>query len=183
VVTQVGAFAAEQCLIAAGAWSGALLNHLGLTIPVEPVKGQILLVRAAPDLVRRIVLSDNHYIIPRNDGHILIGSTLEHAGYDKQITERAAGELRDFATSIVPALGTAPTEMQWAGLRPGSPEGIPYIGPVPGAEGVFLCTGHYRNGFVMAPASARLVVDLMLGREPGLDPAPYRVPEQQAGFI
>lgn len=178
VITSAGPVAAEQCLVAAGAWSGELLAQLGVTLAIKPMKGQILLLRAAPDLVRRIVLSGRRYIVPRSDGHVLIGSTLENTGYEKQITEDAARGLHDFAAGVIPALGAAPREMQWAGLRPGSPEGIPYIGPVPGADGMFLCTGHYRNGFAMAPASARLVVDLMLGREPGIDPSPYTVPTQ-----
>lgn len=164
---------ADRCIITAGAWSGKLLSGLGLDIPVKPIRGQMLVFRENPAGLERIVLKDNRYLIPRRDGRILVGSTLEDVGFDNSTTESAAVELRQAAVSIMPALASADVELQWAGLRPGSPDSIPYIGAHPDIKGLFACTGHFRNGFVLGPASARLLADLFLDRPPLVDPAPY----------
>ena len=168
-----GEFLARQVVIAAGAWSANLLEPLGFRLPVEPVKGQMILYKQEPGYLDSIVLASRRYAIPRRDGHILVGSTLEHVGFDKTPTSDALASLRKTAEELLPALADAPVVGHWAGLRPGSPEGIPFIGEVPGVEGLWLNCGHYRNGLVMAPASCRLLVDLMLGRAPIVDPAPY----------
>lgn len=164
---------ADRVVVAAGAWSGELLAPLGISLPVEPVKGQMILYKCAEDFLPSMVLAKGRYAIPRRDGHILVGSTLEHAGFDKTPTPEALASLRASAVELLPALADAEVVRQWAGLRPGSPEGIPYIGPVPGFDGLWLNCGHYRNGLVLAPASCRLLADLLLGREPIIDPAPY----------
>lgn len=163
----------DRCIITAGAWSGDMLAGLGLDIPVKPIRGQMLVFRDNPAGLERIVLKDSHYLIPRRDGRILVGSTLEDVGFDNSTTESAAIELRHAALSIMPALVNAEVELQWAGLRPGSPDGIPHIGQHPEIKGLFACTGHFRNGFVLGPASARLLVDLLLDRPTLVDPAPY----------
>lgn len=174
--TAGGLIPAEHCLVATGAWSADLLDVSGKKLPIEPVRGQIMLLRGQPGLVERIVLKDSHYLIPRKDGRILVGSTLEYVGFDKSTTVQAREELTAAAEAIVPGITSqCEFETQWAGLRPGSPEGIPYIGGVPGVSGLFASGGHFRNGFVLAPASARLGADLVLGREPLLDPAPYQL--------
>ncbi|MNR09214.1 Glycine oxidase [compost metagenome] len=160
-------------VLTAGAWSGDLLRPLGLELPVEPVKGQMILYKCAEDFLPSMVLAKGRYAIPRRDGHILVGSTLEHAGYDKTPTGEALESLKASAVELLPALADATPVAHWAGLRPGSPEGIPYIGEVPGYAGLWLNCGHYRNGLVLAPASCQLFADLLLGREPIIDPAPY----------
>ncbi|WP_236210046.1 glycine oxidase ThiO [Metapseudomonas otitidis] len=163
----------DKILITAGAWSGELLATLGLSLPVEPVKGQMILYKCEPDFLPSMVLAKGRYAIPRRDGHILVGSTLEHEGFDKTPTDVARESLQASAEELIPALAKQPIVGHWAGLRPGSPDGIPFIGPVPGFEGLWLNCGHYRNGLVLAPASCRLLADLMLGREPIVDPTPY----------
>ncbi|MBL1309312.1 MULTISPECIES: glycine oxidase ThiO [Pseudomonas] len=173
VNTAAGPIFGEQVVLAAGAWSGELLGKLGLSLPVEPVKGQMILYKCAPDFLSRMVLAKGRYAIPRRDGHILIGSTLEHEGFDKTPTESALESLRASAVELIPALAEAEVVGHWAGLRPGSPEGIPYIGEVPGFKGLWLNCGHYRNGLVLAPASCQLFADLLLKRTPIIDPAPY----------
>lgn len=173
VQTSLGEIRGDQVVLAAGAWSGDLLKSLGLALPVEPVKGQMILYKCASDFLSCMVLAKGRYAIPRRDGHILIGSTLEHEGFDKTPTSSALESLKASAIELIPALAQAEVVGHWAGLRPGSPEGIPYIGPVPGLEGLWLNCGHYRNGLVLAPASCQLFTDLMLGREPIIDPAPY----------
>ncbi|MGH8383164.1 glycine oxidase ThiO [Pseudomonas sp.] len=173
VETVGGTIAGNRVVLTAGAWSGDLLRPLGLELPVEPVKGQMILFKCAEDFLPSMVLAKGRYAIPRRDGHILVGSTLEHAGYDKTPTAEALESLKASAIELLPALAEATPVGHWAGLRPGSPEGIPYIGAVPGWEGLWLNCGHYRNGLVLAPASCQLFADLLLGREPIIDPRPY----------
>jgi len=173
VSTAEGELAADEVVLSAGAWSGELLRYLGLELPVEPVKGQMILFKCAEDFLPSMVLAKGRYAIPRRDGHILVGSTLEHAGYDKTPTDEALASLKASAVDLLPGLKGAHVVAHWAGLRPGSPEGVPFIGPVPGFEGLWLNCGHYRNGLVLAPASCQLLADLLNGAEPIIDPAPY----------
>lgn len=173
VTTSGGEVRAGRVVLAAGAWSGELMANLGLALPVEPVKGQMILYKCAEDFLPSMVLAEGRYAIPRKDGHILIGSTLEHARFDKTPTADALRSLKASAEALLPDLAQAEVVGHWAGLRPGSPEGIPYIGEVPGFPGLWLNCGHYRNGLVLAPASCRLLADLLLGREPIVDPTPY----------
>ncbi|WP_296277639.1 glycine oxidase ThiO [Pseudomonas sp. UBA7530] len=173
VTTADGEIRADRVLLAAGAWSGELLETLGLELPVEPVKGQMILYKCAEDFLPSMVLAKGRYAIPRRDGHILVGSTLEYAGFDKTPTDTALDSLKASAEELLPALKGAEVVGHWAGLRPGSPEGIPFIGELPSHPGLWLNCGHFRNGLVLAPASCQLLVDLMLGREPIIDPAPY----------
>jgi glycine oxidase len=98
---------------------------------------------------------------------------VEYVDFDKSTTAEALKELRDIAYVLVPALKPLPIKSQWAGLRPGSPQGIPYIGEHSKLKGLYVNAGHFRNGIVTGPASARLLADILLGREPILDPAPY----------
>lgn len=173
VNTATGQVLGDQVVLAAGAWSGQLLGTLGLGLPVEPVKGQMILYKCASDFLSSMVLAKGRYAIPRRDGHILIGSTLEHEGFDKTPTDIALESLKASAVELIPALADAEVVGHWAGLRPGSPEGIPFIGEVPGFKGLWLNCGHYRNGLVLAPASCQLFADLLLARAPIIDPAPY----------
>ncbi|WGL62190.1 glycine oxidase ThiO [Pseudomonas sp. CW003PS] len=173
VTTADGEIRADRVVLAAGAWSGELLRTLGLQLPVEPVKGQMILYKCAEDFLPSMVLAKGRYAIPRRDGHILIGSTLEYAGFDKTPTDNALESLKASAEELLPALKGAEVVGHWAGLRPGSPEGIPFIGELPEHPGLWLNCGHFRNGLVLAPASCQLLADLMLGREPIIDPAPY----------
>lgn len=173
--THEGLVTAESVVVCGGAWSGSLLKQLGYELAIKPVRGQMLLYRAEPGLLSQIVLSEGYYLIPRRDGRILVGSTLEDVGFDKSTTEEARDKLRREAERILPALKTRELERQWAGLRPGTKEGIPYIGAVPGFGGLFVNAGQYRNGVVTGLASARLVRNLMLGEETILPPRPYRL--------
>jgi len=173
VETSQGPFEADAIAVCAGAWSGDLLGPLGQRPDIRPVKGQMILFRAEPGAVRTIHLAEDRYAIPRRDGRVLFGSTLEHTDFDKAVTEAARDELWRMATARFPVLRDAEVERHWAGLRPFSPSGIPYIGRHPSLENLFVNAGHFRNGIVLGPASARLAADLILGRAPAVDPAPY----------
>jgi glycine oxidase len=173
VRTPKGEILADQVVICTGAWTAKLLEQLGSMPEIEPVRGQMILFLAHPGQINHVTLHQERYVIPRRDGHVLIGSTLEHTGFVKATTAEAKEALYRSAVELFPILKRTPIEDHWSGLRPGSPSGIPYIGAYPGIEGIYLNAGHYRNGVVTGPASARLVADLMLGREPIIDPAPY----------
>jgi len=167
--TEQSSLRAGRYIVCAGAWSGQLLSNPAIT----PVKGQMLLFETPERLLDRIVLYKGRYLIPRRDNHLLVGSTLEHCGFDKQVTEQAMHSLLQSAYEILPALAELPVKRQWAGLRPAAVDGIPCIGQVPGFTNLYVNAGHYRNGLVLAPASARLLADLLLERNPVIDPAPY----------
>lgn len=173
VETTRGRVPVRTLVVAGGAWTGQLLASTGWTLPIEPVRGQMILFQAEPGTLRHMVLASGHYLIPRRDGRTLAGSTLEYTGFDKTPTAEAQARLQQFATDLVPALARAPIEHHWAGLRPGSPAGIPAIGRHPVLRNLFINTGHFRNGVVMGPASAQLLADLLLGQEPILPPSQY----------
>ena len=133
----------------------------------------MMLFKAVQGLVDRVVLKNGRYVIPRSDGRVLVGSTMERIGFEKRTTEDAAKSLNATAIDIIPALQEYPVEHHWSGLRPGSPEGIPFIGAVPELENLYVNAGQFRNGLVLAPASTRLLADIMLQREPIIDQTPY----------
>ena len=175
VRTAAGEYHADRVVITAGAWSAQLLRETGLDLPVKPVRGQMVQFQAPPGLLKHIVLYQNHYLIPRLDGLILAGSTMEYTGFEKETTTEARDELTRAAYALVPALSECELLRQWAGLRPGSPEGVPFIGEHPGIHGLFVNAGHFRNGVVMAPASAQLLLELMQ-KQPGFtDTSPYAI--------
>ncbi|MBS3965355.1 MAG: FAD-dependent oxidoreductase [Methylomonas sp.] len=167
----------SHLIVCAGAWTAPVLQHCLPGSPwapaVAPVRGQMLLFDAEPDTLACMVLDGAHYLIPRRDGKILAGSSVEHTGFDKRTTTDIRQHLEHFATRLLPALQHYPISHHWAGLRPGSPQGIPSIGFHPDFDNLSVNVGHFRNGLVMGPASARLLADLILKRPPLLDPAPY----------
>ncbi|MDD3517458.1 MAG: glycine oxidase ThiO [Chromatiales bacterium] len=181
VETPAGPILAERVIVAGGAWSGPLFPMQGGALPVAPVRGQMILFRAEPGVVQRVTLWRERYVIPRKDGRVLAGSTLEYVGFEKNATDEAVESLRQAAFEVIPALERFPVEQHWAGLRPGSPDGIPYIGAHPTIPGLFINAGHFRNGLVMSLASAQLGTELVLGETPCLDPAPYSPLRFRAG--
>jgi glycine oxidase len=172
VRTKQETFFADKIIIASGAWS-AQFNATEKSVNVIPVKGQMIMYKGEPDLVKRIVLSEGHYIIPRKDGRILAGSTLEKIGFDKTISASAFDELHKAAVALVPLLAGLTVERQWAGLRPGTEKGIPYICQHDEVDGLYIHAGHFRNGIVLGAASAELMADIVLDREPWCDVRPY----------
>jgi glycine oxidase len=176
VRTHTETLLAGGVIVTAGAWTADLLGSLAADWQIVPVRGQMLLFHAAPGQVRHIVLQGGHYLVPRRDGRVLAGSTMEYVGFDKSTTPQAYDELHAAAVALIPALAQCPVEQHWAGLRPGSAQGIPLIGPHPQRRGLYVNAGHFRNGVVTGPASARLLADLIFGRKPCVDPAPYSVP-------
>jgi glycine oxidase len=168
-------YPADVVVICAGAWSAQLLGNLDIEVPIRPMRGQMILYQTTPGQIQHITLSEGRYVIPRRDGRVLAGSTLEDVGFDKSTTEQALADLRAAAERLFPFLENAPIERHWSGLRPEGPQGIPYICTIPGVHGLYLNAGHFRNGVVLGPASARLLADIVMEREPILDKQPYSV--------
>lgn len=152
-------YPAKIGIVAAGAWSSQLVADTRLF----PVKGQMLLLRGEPGLLKHILLYKGHYVIPRADGQILVGSTVEHAGFDVTTDANVQQKLQACAAELVPALGRLPMVLHWAGLRPATDDDVPFVGSVPGSSGLYINAGHYRNGVVTAPASAALLTRLITG--------------------
>lgn len=153
--------AAATYVLAAGAWSAALADLLGVATPVQPVRGQMLLIRAGLSSLPHILLQGDRYLIPRRDGRIVVGSTVEYCGFDAGTTGEAASELLRFAQGLVPGLSVADIEAQWSGLRPMAPGGVPLIGRLGRFDNVWQNCGHYRNGITLAPASAEWLLRQM----------------------
>ncbi len=177
LTTTQGKLPVNQVIISTGAWTRQLSqkllpSHL-LTPNISPVKGQMLLYDALPDTLPHMILDNDRYLIPRKDGKILAGSSVEHMKFDKSTSHHIKTKLNTFATELFPALKKYPVIHHWAGLRPGTNQGIPYIGRHPVIKNLNVNAGHFRNGLTMAPASARLMTDLILNRQPDIDPSPY----------
>lgn len=171
-------FQAEHFVICSGAWTRLLHDFLGTdtVLPIRPVRGQMLLYRLEPGALPCIVMAGGRYVIPRRDGHVLCGSTIEETGFDKSTTASAHDSLRNSAEKLWPELARHEPVGHWAGLRPGAPNGIPFIGRVPACANLWVNAGQFRNGLVLAPASARLLADQLLGRSSTVDPRPYQLP-------
>jgi glycine oxidase len=169
------AVVAERFVVAAGAWTGLLGRWFGLTIDTRPIRGQILLLRPGPPLPRAILNLELDYLLAREDGRVLVGSTLEDAGFAASTTPEAVDRLLGLAGRLIPTLRAAAVERTWAGLRPGSLDGRPFIGPVPDLTNAFVAAGHFRAGIHQAPGTAVVVADLLEGRRPPVPIDPFAV--------
>jgi glycine oxidase len=160
VETTAGRFDADLVIVAAGSWSNFVD---GFAIPVEPVKGQMLMLELTSPLFRRVLRSERCYVVPRVDGRVLIGATMERVGFDKSVSASDVGVLLEAAREIAPSLSGALGGEAWAGLRPATPDGLPAIGVV--EAGLVAATGHFRNGILLAPVTAEIVTRLVTGGE------------------
>jgi glycine oxidase len=156
---------------ALGAWSATLAGD-PQPPPVEPVRGQILAFDAPADALGHVACTARGYIVPRAGGRVLAGSTLERAGFAKEVTAEGLRAVRRIAAEIAPLLADVPVAESWAGLRPGTPDGLPIIGPG-GVPGLFHATGLYRNGILLGPLVGEAVARLALGGAPEVDFAPF----------
>jgi glycine oxidase len=173
VETPTGRKRAGQFVVASGAWSGRLLAEAGCGAAVRPLRGQIVLLNAQPSPIGHVINVGPRYLVPRGDGRVLLGATEEDVGFEKQTTAGAVGALMNFACELVPALAEAAFERAWAGLRPQSADGLPYLGRVEPALNLYVATGHFRAGLQLSCVTARLMTQLILGRETTVPLAPY----------
>jgi glycine oxidase len=180
VETPVGILAADSFCLATGAWTGLNLEPFGMRIEMKPWRGQMLMLSPITDesgrpIGPRVVINEGpNYLVPRDDGRIVVGSTVEEVGFETGNTLEAIESLRAFADEILPAWRCEVTD-QWSGLRPGTGDGIPYLGFVPSVENLLVAAGHFRSGIAVSPATAELVRQLILGQGPLIDAWPFRL--------
>jgi len=160
---------ADAVMLAAGSWSHGLAEQSGFTLPVHPVKGQIILLKTEPNTMKHIVKHDDAYFVPRVDGRILVGASMENVGFERSNTVSIMHDLLAATLKLVPGLKHAEIEQQWMGFRPGSPDGLPFLGPMSSKPGLWVATGHYRNGVALAPITAKVMANWMLGTKPSID--------------
>lgn len=175
VRTSVGTLAADVVCVTTGAWTGPLAARLGLHAAIRPIRGQIALLASSQGIVSRIVNEGSRYLVPRPDGRLLVGSTEEDVGFDRSTTAGGVAGLLEFALGLVPGLAGAQLERSWAGLRPSTVDGLPYLGRVPELENAFIAAGHFRGGLQLSTGTAVAMSQLIRGERPLVDLSPYRV--------
>lgn len=153
---------AGAVVLAGGAWAGRL-EGLPRPVPVEPVHGQLAAIESVPPLFRHVVDSPRCYLVPRSAGRVIVGATVEHTGERRAVTPWGLTRLLVAAMEAAPALEHAPLAETWSGLRPGTPDGLPILGPDPQLPGLVYATGHYRNGILLAPLTGERVGGLLAG--------------------
>ena len=174
LLTSKGKLSASQYILAAGAWSRQVLGEFALNLKLKPIRGQMLLYKFPVAPMQSIVLQKDLYLIPRQDGHILIGSTTEDVGFDKRTTRTAKDDLLGWAKNLLPELDAMPLLRHWSGLRPATCNNTPIIGPHPCVKNLYINSGHFRYGVTMAPGSAEILLNELLRRAQPFDILPYQ---------
>lgn len=162
---------ADIIVLSAGSWTKGVAQKLGASVPVRPMRGQMLAYRSTA--LRHIVWGEDGYLVPKMGGFIFAGATVEDVGFRAVTTRTGLSGLRRMASALVPTLRYAEVASAWAGLRPGSADGWPIIGRLPGRENVFVATGHFRNGVLLAPITGRLVSQFILHGHTHIDVEPF----------
>jgi len=160
VQTNHGTIRCKSIVIAAGTWSGSLPRSS--VLPIQPVRGQMICLESKPQLTRHVLYSPRGYLVPRQDGRLLAGSTSENAGFAKRVTAGGISSILQNTLEISPTIGTLPVVDTWAGLRPRPADGLPVLGACGEIDGVFYATGHYRNGILLAPLTAELITEAIV---------------------
>lgn len=170
---------ADAVVVAAGSWTGLVSGARMDPNVVRPARGQMVELQARLPPFTRVLFSDKGYLVPRRDGRILAGSTMEFAGFEKQVTASGLQRVLAMALELCPSLGEVQVTQFWAGLRPYTEDHLPYLGAGP-LPGLFLATGHFRNGILMAPITAKVVSEVVQGLRPSVDLTPFRCDRNNA---
>jgi glycine oxidase len=182
VETERGSLIANGVVMAAGSWSGGIeIEGVTAPVPVRPVRGQLLQLAWDGPPLKRVLWGDRCYVVPWDDGTLLVGATVEEAGFDERTTVAGIRELIDAACGLVPHARTAAMTITRAGLRPATPDDMPLIGPSSVLPNLMYATGHYRNGVLLTPLTAQLVADAML--ENTIDPMMTLTSPQRFGAM
>ncbi len=163
----------DAVCVASGAWSGQLVERLGIPLPMVPVRGQIVLFKLDEQQFGPTTYEGARYIVSRSDGHVVVGATVEEVGFDTSTTDPELKELRRFAESVYPVLSEATFVKGWAGLRPATFDGFPYIGRLPKLGNAFVATGHFRSGLHLSTGTAVVIGDLINGKTARVDLTPF----------
>jgi len=163
ILSEVGTFTTRSFINCQGAWSGA---------PVKPRKGQMLYVQPDKNVLQHVLRTPDIYIVPRSDGRILIGATVEDTGFDKSVNSSTIQTLLSAAATYLPDLASAPITQSWAGLRPGTPDDLPILGQIDPSSS-FIASGHFRNGILLAPVTGKIMADMIQGSPAEFDVSPF----------
>lgn len=170
VTTVKTSFLASKIVNCAGCWSGQISPS---RLPTRPVKGQMLCLVTHPrNQLKHVIRTPDVYLIPRSDGRVLVGATVEEAGFDKRTDPDTIQRLHRAALKLVPKLADAKILEDWAGLRPGTPDNLPILGATE-IPGYYVATGHFRDGILLAPITAQVMADVIEGRKPEYDLSPF----------
>src|SRR5712692_2411994 len=165
VETSRGVVSAPIVVLAAGAWT-SFINLPGASrIEIEPVRGQMLCFEARPQIARHVIYSSRGYLVPRRDGRVLAGSTVERVGFDKGVTDEGINDIKSMAIEIAPTIAGLLLVSSWAGFRPRAADDLPVLGPCAGIKGLIYATGHYRNGILLAPITGELIAKAIVNGE------------------
>lgn len=175
VATARGEVRARAVVVAAGSWSSLLRCDEPPRFEIEPVRGQMVAIEMHAPAVRHVIYSCRGYLVPRLSGFLIAGSTTEHAGYDKRVTAGGVASIIERAIEITPSLANQTVTETWAGLRPHAPDDLPILGADPRVAGLIYATGHYRNGILLAPITARAISELIIKGESLINLAPFNV--------
>ena len=172
VSTDGGELGGDAVVVAAGAWTALVPGALPSAGAVRPARGQMAMVRTRVPICRHVVFGAHGYAVPRVDGRLLLGSTVEFAGFEKHVTAGGLATVLGVGLRLFPGLSGAPVVETWAGFRPHTPDGLPILGPGT-LPGLFLASGHFRNGILLTPITASVLTDTILGQAPSIDLTPF----------
>lgn len=172
---------ADRVVLAAGSWSSNITIDGAASVPVKPIRGQLIQLQTQPGTIRRVIWGPDGYLVPWPDGSVLVGSTVEDVGFDEAHTAEAVEMLRAVAVSLVPALAAAEMSSVRTGLRPKGPDDLPILGHSRVVPGLVYATAHYRNGVLFTPLTVKLVCDLVFDRP--ADPALRDLDPARAGTL
>ncbi|MEO5328647.1 MAG: glycine oxidase ThiO [Magnetococcus sp. THC-1_WYH] len=173
VRTTTGVIQGDAVVIASGAWSTGLGGLPAVRTPIKPMSGQIIQVQTRPAALRHVLYGYQGYVVPRRDGRVLMGSTLEERGFDKAVTLDGIHRITSMAREMAPCLGEARLAATWSGLRPAPGDGLPMLGESRHVRGLFFATGHYRNGILLTPITGTIIADLVEKKSPVVDITPF----------
>jgi glycine oxidase len=175
VVTNEGDFTSENVIVTGGAWSKKLLSETGLQLETYPVKGECFSVVTHRPLLSSTIFSHGCYLVPKKGGRIIVGATVKPKTFNQTVTVEGISLLMERATRLMPSIVEAEWEQAWAGIRPQTADGLPYIGEHPAYKGLFVATGHFRNGILLSPITGEIIADLVERKPTSVDLTPFRV--------
>ncbi|GAB5403272.1 MAG: FAD-dependent oxidoreductase [Aureliella sp.] len=167
-------FYADQTCICSGAWSRLAMQPIGASSGIMPIRGQMILYKLPTAPFKHVINEGNRYMVAREDGHVLAGSVEEEVGYEIATTDEAISDIRHWAESIMPLLAGHDLKDSWAGLRPGSYDGFPYMGHIKQRQNLLVAAGHFRSGLHLSPGTAIVMADLIQGQTPSIDLTQFR---------
>ncbi len=172
----------DQVCLTAGPWTAELCASIGFELPMQPVKGHMVLYKLDRQEFLPVVNEGSRYLVPREDGHVLAGSTIQESDFDDSIDPNEINGLKAWARSVLPELDESKVADCWTGLRPGTFDGFPYMGRIPDMQNLFVSTGHFKAGLQLSPACAVVMADLIEGKQPKVDLSPFSVSRVNDAF-